>query len=142
MNRGLGIGLYLLLVLFTGCEKKTSITGKVTYNGTPVENGYIAFSPQGKGQTLASPVTNGDYSIAEAAPGKYTVVAIGSKKINHYTTSAEAYANAAKNPGHIAEATDYIAQDAKGNSKSVDVASGEQSFDFAITGPPIPGTGK
>lgn len=138
MLRGLHIGLCVALLALSGCEKKTAITGNVTYNGVPVEDGYIAFTPKGSGRTVAGPIANGKFSIAEAVPGHYTATATGTRKINHYKTSAEAYANASKNGGHIAEAADYIAADAAGNSKEVDVNTGEQAFDFAITGPPMP----
>jgi hypothetical protein len=137
MRRVLLIGIWMICVVFPGCEKKTSISGAATYNTTPIENGYISFSPKKSGHTIASPITDGRYSIAEAVPGKYTVVVIGTRKINHYSTSAEAYANASKN-AHVSEAADYIAQEAEGNNKEVDVGSGEQTFDFAISGPPAP----
>src|SRR5262249_26967952 len=108
MFRVLSFGLCAICIAISGCEKKTSINGTVTYNATPIENGYISFSPKKRGRTLASPIKDGQYSIAEATPGKYTAVVIGTRKINHYSTSAEAYANAAKNP-HVSEAADYIA---------------------------------
>lgn len=126
--------LCLVVVAASGCEKKTSVAGKVTYNATPVENGYISFSPKGSGQTVAGPIADGKYSIEEAKPGRYTAIIVGRKKINHYSTSAEAYANAGKN-AHVSEATDYIGEQAEGNSKEVDLSSGAQTFDFAISGP-------
>lgn len=137
MYRALPICLGLMLLAGTGCEKKTSISGTVTYNSKPVENGYISFSPKKNGQTLAGQITDGKYSIPKATPGQFTVVVVGRKKINHYSTSAEAYAHADKN-AHVSEAADYIAQEAAGNNKEVDVSAGEQTFDFAITGPPAP----
>ena len=137
MFRVLPLGLCAVCLAISGCEKKTSISGTVTYNATPVENGYISFSPKKSGRTLAGPIADGRYSIAEATPGKYTAVVIGTRKINHYSTSAEAYANAGKN-AHVSEAADYIAQEAAGNNKEVDVSAGPQTFDFAISGPPAP----
>jgi hypothetical protein len=137
MIRLFEVSVCILVVVASGCEKKTSITGKVTYNATPVENGYISFSPKGSGQTIAGPITGGKYSIEEAKPGHYTAVIVGSKKINHYSTSAEAYADAAKN-AHVSESTDYIADQAEGNNKEVELQSGMQTFDFAISGPAAP----
>jgi hypothetical protein len=137
MHRALPICLCTIGLAVTGCEKKTSISGTVTYNSTPIEDGYISFSPKKSGRTLASPITDGKYFIAEATPGQFTAVIVGRRKINHYSTSAEAYANAGKN-AHVSEAADYIAQEAAGNNKDVDVSSGNQTFDFAISGPPAP----
>lgn len=134
-----GISFCLLVVALTGCGSgTTSISGEGTYNGVAIENGYISFSPIGSGRSIAGPIANGKYTIAEAIPGKYTAVIIGSRKIDHYSSSADAYANSGPNAGHISEATDYIAQDADGNSKEVEITSGEQKMDFAITGPPMP----
>jgi hypothetical protein len=137
MYRLFYVSLCLAAVAAGGCDKKTSIAGSVTYNATPVENGYISFSPKGSGQTVAGPITGGKYSIEEAKPGHYTAIVVGRKKINHYSTSAEAYANAGKN-AHVSEASDYIADRAEGNSKEIDLSSGAQTFDFAITGPAAP----
>lgn len=133
MFRALPIFVGTILLALTGCQKNTSIDGTVTYNSKPVENGYISFSPKSSGSTLAGQITDGKYSIPEAKPGAYTAVVVGRKKINHYSTSAEAYANAAKN-AHVSEAADYIAQEAAGNNKQVDVGPGAQTIDFAITG--------
>jgi hypothetical protein len=138
-HSALGISLCIAFSCVTGCgDSSTSISGEVKYNGVPVEEGYLSFSPVGNGQSVAAPIANGNYTIAEATPGKYTAVAIGTRKINHYSSSAEAYANAGKNSGHVSEAADYIAPDAEGNGKEVEITSGEQKLDFAITGPPMP----
>jgi hypothetical protein len=137
MLRELPICVGTMLLAFAGCEKKTSIDGTVTYNSKPVENGYISFSPKNSGSTIAGQITDGKYSIPEAKPGTYTAVIVGRKKINHYSSSAEAYANASKN-AHVSEAADYIAQEASGNNKDVDVSAGAQSLDFVITGPSVP----
>lgn len=139
MRRTTLIGICLVIAATTGCSKGSpSISGEVTYNGVAVENGYMTFTPVDKGRAFASPITNGSYSVAAALPGKFKAVATGSRKINHYSSSAEAYANATPTAGHLSEAADYIAQDAAGNSKEVEISSGDQKLDFAITGPPMP----
>jgi expansin (peptidoglycan-binding protein) len=138
MRKCISAFLCLALAVLMGCNSKTSVSGDVTYNGSPVENGYMSFSPIGKGRSIAAPIASGKYSIPEAISGKYTAVAIGTRKINHYSSSADAYANAGPNAGHLSEAADYIAADAEGNSKEVEITSGDQQLDFAITGPPMP----
>lgn len=120
-----------------GCQSKTSVSGSVTYNGAPVEQGYVTFNPQASGTAFAAPVKDGKYEVAEAKPGTYTVVVVGTKKLDHYSSSAEAYQHAAKNNGHVAEEADYIALDAEGNNQPCEVASGAQTIDFAVTGKPI-----
>jgi hypothetical protein len=137
-------GLFLLSVsLLLGCGQKTSVSGKVTYNGEIVEKGMISFKPVGNtGRSFGSPIENGAYEVADAQSGKWTAVVIGVKKINFGMSSEEAarMANENKAPGalagHVSEAADYIPADAEGNSREVEITSGSQSIDFAITGPP------
>src|SRR5689334_11736241 len=88
MFRVLSFCLCPIFLAISGCERKTSINGTVTYNTAPVEDGYISFSPKKSGRTLAGAIADGRYSIAEATPGKYTAVVVGRRKINHYSTSA------------------------------------------------------
>jgi hypothetical protein len=136
MRKALIVCVCLTTAILSGCQRKTSVTGTVTYNAKAVENGYISFNPKNSGTAVASEITDGKYSISEAVPGSYTAIIVGRKKINHYSTSAEAYANAAKSGAHMAEAADYIAPEAAGNNKAVDLNTGSQTLDFAVTGPP------
>jgi hypothetical protein len=57
--------LALMMFLFAGCgSNATRIAGKVTFNGTPVEEGSISFEPvDGKGTVLGGPITAGKYEI-------------------------------------------------------------------------------
>jgi hypothetical protein len=53
MNRSLGFLLFLILATLVGClqgdkPKYTNVKGKVTYNGSPIEKGEIAFTPDGQ----------------------------------------------------------------------------------------------
>ncbi|MFO0788468.1 MAG: hypothetical protein U0805_03360 [Pirellulales bacterium] len=138
MSRGAQVGVLIVLVLLAGCNQKTSISGNVTYNGNPIENGYVSFNPKAHGRTIAGQITNGKYSIEEATPGQFTVLVTGTKKLNHAASSADAYATAAKTGAHVLEAADYIAPEAEGNGQEVQIAAGAQTMDFAVTGPPIP----
>jgi hypothetical protein len=95
----------------------------------------MTMSPLKKGHAFSAPTVSGHCKIAELPPGHCKTIAIGTRKINHYSTSAEAYANAGKEAGHVSEAADYIAPDAEGNSKEVEVVNAEQTLDLAITGP-------
>ena len=62
------IALIGALLLMAGCETKTTVSGTVTYNGEPVQKGYMSFAPSGgKGQSFAAPIVDGQYSVAEAA---------------------------------------------------------------------------
>src|SRR6266849_6443663 len=69
-------GLMCLLVGCGGVSGKpmSKVTGSVTYDGTPVEDGTISFNPASNAGTPASAtVVNGTY-VAVVAIGKYQVM--------------------------------------------------------------------
>lgn len=137
----------LILVLLVGCgEKATTVSGSVTYNGEPVKKGTISFRPtDGTGQSFGARIKDGKYEAADkVTPGTKMVVVFGTKEIDHYMSSEEAYKKAeeAKQAGKQwadgMEPADYIAEDAEGNSKQVEIMPGDQTIDFSITGVPRP----
>lgn len=136
------ICLSLLALGSAGCEQKTIVSGKVTYNGQPVEKGAIAFRPSGSGQSFGANIKDGTYEASQARPGSWTAVIIGVREIDHSLSSGDAVKKAAerKTPdhlaGHVSQAADYIAADAEGNSKQVEITAGSQTLDFDINGPP------
>ena len=75
----------LLLCCLAGCYQGNSlgtipVTGKVTYNGQPVEGATISFMPDGQGRpATAISSSGGAYELSTldskgAIPGPYTVV--------------------------------------------------------------------
>jgi hypothetical protein len=138
------LGMTLALTFVIGCSQKTSVSGKVTYNGEPVEKGMISFKPSGgTGRSFGAPIENGAYEVSEALPGAWTAVIVGVKKINFAMSSEEAARKANENKsasgalaGHVSEAADYIPEDAEGNSKTVEITAGSQTMDFDVKGPP------
>jgi hypothetical protein len=72
--------LLVLLALGTlvGCGRstRTSVTGKVTFDGQPLETGQIVFEPKTAGRLGIAQVSQGDYAMpAEHGPttGSYVV---------------------------------------------------------------------
>lgn len=144
INRLLACGFTCSLLVLAGCEQKTAISGKVTYNGEAVENGTISFRPVGNGgRSFGAQIKDGAFEVAEAQPGTWTAVIVGVNKIDFSMSSDEAArkANEKKTTpghlkGHVSNAADYIPEDAEGNSKEVEIASGAQTLDFDVKGPP------
>jgi hypothetical protein len=132
------------LVSLGGCEQKTSVSGAVTYNGQPIENGAISFKPTSTtGRSFAGRIENGKYAIEEAQTGTWKAVIIGTKKIDFSMSSDEATrkanelkAAASGMAGQVSELADYVPEDAEGNSKEVEITSGSQTLDFDVIGPP------
>lgn len=79
----LGLGVFLVIVMaVAGCGRnplgRLAISGKVTLNGQPLEQGTIAFEPTNRktGVASGSNIVDGSYAIpAEKGlpPGKYIV---------------------------------------------------------------------
>jgi hypothetical protein len=68
-------GLALLSVMGCGDDEKAlrkryPVSGKITYNGSPVETGEISFHPDGPGGRPATgTISNGSYSLKTLTPG-------------------------------------------------------------------------
>ena len=67
-------GLPALLIL-SGCDSSTAgLSGKVTVDGEPVKNGFIAFYPEGpEGKESSTKIENGEYKIKNVTLGKNKV---------------------------------------------------------------------
>jgi hypothetical protein len=71
-----------LAIVLPGCSDGTlSITGKVTLDGTPLQEGKIRFVPaDGQGPTAEAVITAGSYEVA-LLPGAKKVVIEGWRKV-------------------------------------------------------------
>ncbi|MBX3435260.1 MAG: hypothetical protein KF847_18225 [Pirellulales bacterium] len=121
-----------IVAMNSGCKEETSVSGEVTYNGEPVGFGYVTFHAQGGGRSFSASIASGSYQATEAMPGKYRAIVTGSRRINHYSSSADAYANAPKAGQHVSESTSYIEPEATGNSQECEVVGGKQTIDFKV----------
>jgi len=115
------------VVLSAGCsfDDKLAVTGKVTFDGAPVESGEIIFSdPTGEKQSNATTITGGEYSLP---------VSSGSKLVR-ISAFRETGKIDRSNPGVETAAKEmYIPE--KYNSKStlnVMVDSSQTTHDFAL----------
>ena len=138
----MGRATYLLLLVgalaVTGCKQGNSLSGSVTYNGEPVENGTITFaSADGSGPGFGVQIVNGNYSTDKVRLGSHRAYVRGLTKAE--TLTREEYMEIREKAGKRAGLpVDYIAEDAKGNNQTFDIKGGAQTIDFEITGPPRP----
>lgn len=76
--------LAALALVLAGCGGATSVAGKVTWDGKPVEKGTITFEPaDGKGQSTGGAIEGGRYELKGATtpgPGKQIVRIRGMRK--------------------------------------------------------------
>ena len=70
-----------------GCgDGKTEIQGVATWNGTPIEEGYVELSPtDGQGQVVGADVKNGAF-VLRTLPGEKQVSVVANKKIGEADT--------------------------------------------------------
>ena len=124
-----------------GCGTATNVSGKVTYEGTPVQEGFITFSPtSGKGTPGAAPIKDGDYTLDTLLPGPHLVEVTASKKIQFAlsTEEMEAKFKAAKAKGNttgVVESADLVPANAVNNRQTIDVKQGRQTLDFHLKKP-------
>ncbi len=131
----------LLFMGSCGCGTATTVSGQVTYEGTPVQEGFITFYPQSdKGATGAAPIKDGAYSLSTLLPGPHLVEITSPKKIQFAlsTEEMEAKFKAAKAKGNatgVVESADLIPAKAVNNRQTLDVKPGAQTLDFHLKKP-------
>jgi hypothetical protein len=127
-----GVAVMLLCV---GCsESAPSLSGTITYNGAPVADGYVRFSPAASGTSFAAKITGGKYQADKVYTGQYTVLVTANTSVAGPRTREEA---AAQRPGaSTAAPAPAIPENAEGNGQTVEITGGAQTLDFALTGPP------
>jgi hypothetical protein len=142
--RSLAVAVVLTAValVLSGCGSSTAtVSGEVTYEGQPVGDGYITFTPaDGKGKDAGGPLTGGRYEVAGLPPGPKVVKVIAVKKVNFASTSEEMMARAAEarklgNHDGLVDPADTIAENAEGNNARIDLTAGVNQHDFHLTKP-------
>src|SRR5262249_35627477 len=69
-GRLVSLAAFTAVLFVGGCSKPQTVTGKVTYKGTPLNSGTVMFVGQ---KSYSSPIgSDGGYTI-KAPAGKYTI---------------------------------------------------------------------
>jgi hypothetical protein len=134
----------LVCLVLTGCGagNKATITGKVTYEGQPVESGFITFFPEDqRGTTAEGEIINGEYSVSNLTPGKKRVFISITEQVEPTTTNVsksreEANAERLKpRKRKPSSSKQPLPGNFSGNNKIVDIDSGTQQLDFPLGKP-------
>jgi hypothetical protein len=133
----MAIAVLVALAIFSGCEQRTTIHGRVTYEGQPVKKGTITFWPtDGQGPSAGGAIVDGMYS-AQVGPGKKRVQIAESKDDNHPLSrdeleklAAEAARKSRLKGGTLA--IESGVPDAEGNNVEIEVKLGDQMHDFLL----------
>jgi hypothetical protein len=94
MRQGFWCALVSAALLFPGCSNGPptgTVTGEVTFEGKPIEDGGIRFEPlDGQGQTAGAPIKDGKFEATGVPATKMKVIITGNrktgKKIKAYDT--------------------------------------------------------
>ena len=128
--------------LLPGCGASTAtVSGEVTYDGQPVGDGYITFTPaDGNGRDAGGEIKDGRYQVTELPPGPKLVKVRAVKKVNFAATSEEmkqraAAARKAGNYDGLVEPADIIPENAEGNNAPVELKPGTQEQNFHLKKP-------
>jgi hypothetical protein len=138
-NTALAQSLFLAgALILVGCQQQDSLSGAVTYNGEPVENGTIIFaSADGGGPGFGADVVDGKYTAEKVRRGGHRAHVRGFTKAPKLT-GKELEEWRLKAGRRVGLPVDYIPEDAEGNNQTFDIKGGAQTIDFNITGPPRP----
>ena len=135
--------LFLATWFVAGCGTSLgTVTGEVTYEGEPVQEGWITFSPaDGKGPAKGGRIDAGKYTVTDVPPGPKLAAIVAVKKVPFARSSEDMAKMAAEaktkgNPSGIIDPADVIPPSAVGNNAAVDVKPGPQTHNFALKRPP------
>jgi hypothetical protein len=131
----------LAAALLTGCGSPCAVSGDVTYEGQPVEQGQITFYPaDGKGPPAGAPISRGRYEVSGLVPGPKLVEITATRAVKFAHSSEELKqmsraAGAKAAASGLIESADAIPPNAEGNRVTVEVKAGRQTQDFVLSRP-------
>jgi hypothetical protein len=129
--------LVFLAWVVVGCARKPSyVTGTVTYEGAPVQSGYITFIPvDGQGASTGGQIVRGKYKVEDVSPGtKRVEIRAGAQLADMPDVDAPKTQPVGKAAPQRSD-EELIPPDAEGNNVSVDIGKGNQKIDFPLERP-------
>jgi hypothetical protein len=140
-RRRLALPLLLALQAIAGCgdagPERAEVLGKVTFEGTPVASGSIAFipAPGTTGPSVGGAINDGAYRIARSQGpvlGSYRVEIRATRKTGRQVAAGEG----ADDPAAMVDEVEMFIPE-KYHSQSTltaDIQSGVNEFDFQLSG--------
>src|SRR5262249_35792071 len=120
-----------------GCGKKgATVTGRVTFDGDPVEAGYITFNPDdGKGTAVGAPIRGGKYKAMDVPLGRYRVNIVSGDPSRSSRDSGEEPGKGQPAAARPRPDTNLITPDAIGNNAVREVSKLTEIQDFELEKP-------
>jgi hypothetical protein len=119
----------LLLLCLAGCSGAAlpSVSGTVTWNGAPLEGGFISFLPEsGVQATCKGDIKEGRYEVPGITPGNWRVVITPLPRAKVVSTPW------GEQRAQVSGAEMRAAANAKGNNQVVTIGAENQTLDFDL----------
>jgi hypothetical protein len=125
---GLFAAIVLAVAATSGCggDGKTLVTGTVAFDGKPMPDGYVIFTPEDGGSPGAGPIADGKYSL-RTVPGNHRIEIEASQFVGPKSTVMGLQAREQYVPARYNSET-TLHREVK--------ADGENVFDFELSSKP------
>jgi hypothetical protein len=127
--------LWLLIIALAGCSSSPptgDVSGKVSFEGTPIGIGSITFFPEdGRGPTAGGSITNGKYEVKAIPVGNCKVQITGAKDLQQRKINYDE-----PNAAVVTTSSELLPPNYSDQSKTelrYEVKTGTQHKDFALT---------
>jgi hypothetical protein len=128
------VGVIVLGIALLQYVNRTALTGTVTFDGRPIANGYISFTPKdGVGQAVSARIINGRYELRRIAKGENVVLITAVADQQFSKSRADPTQDEGKAPGPV---EDLVGPDAIGNNRVVTIQRGSHVLNFDLKAPP------
>ncbi|MDR0609339.1 MAG: YgdI/YgdR family lipoprotein [Planctomycetaceae bacterium] len=122
------IGVLLSVFFTTGCGSNyvgVNLTGKITVDGTPIEDGFISITPSegNRGVGVRVPISNGNYAAKNVPAGKAMVSFTAVKKTGKKVTVM----------GVESDEQVSVIPDKYKEGMETEIATDQQTLDFELT---------
>jgi hypothetical protein len=121
----------LLAAFGCGGGDGSTVSGEVTFNGKPLDKGYVTFNPSdGKGKPVGAEIVGGKYTARNVAPGKNKVLVTSTVAGQASDSMDAAIAEAKKAKG--GPPADAPTDKSDGNNQEHDIPSGGHTLNLTI----------
>ena len=125
--------LAFMFLAALGCGGSgTSVSGEVTFNGKPIEKGYVTFNPvDGKSTPVGAEIVNGKFTAKNVSVGKNKVLVASTaapESVPETMDAAIAEAKKAKK----GPTADTLTDKSEGNNQEHDIPSGSHTLNLTL----------
>ncbi len=130
--------LFALASVFLGCNSSSTVSGRISVDGTALESGEVMFHPEAQGAIAIGSVVNGTYTLStgqsdEVAAGEYKVTVVAHEKVDPAEVAGRSEAGMEYAPKRI---TPEIYADVSTTPLSAEVKAGANRFNFELKSQP------